>query len=97
MTRSVPSTVAVIDGAVAADGAASNDVLGELGELGCMTWLFSPNTAFTYCGRTPLSMFTGRKDVPLPSTPHFWLRATLTLALAVGAVALVNTAHRWLS
>lgn len=47
--------------------------------------------------RTPLSMFTGRKDVPLPSTPHFWLRAMLTLALSVGAVVLVDAAPRWLS
>ncbi len=44
----------------------------------------------------PLSMFTGRKTVPLPGTPHYWLRATLTLALAIGAVALVNYAHLWL-
>lgn len=31
---------------------------------------------------TPLAMFTGRKPVALPATPHFWLRAVLTGALA---------------
>lgn len=43
---------------------------------------------------TPLAMFTGRKPDRdhLPSTPHFWLRAGLTLILAAGAVALVRNA-----
>ena len=45
--------------------------------------------------RTPLGMFTGRKAVDLPSTPHFWLRAALTLAVAVGSVAVVENAERW--
>ncbi len=47
---------------------------------------------------TPLAMFTGRKPgtESLPATGHFWLRAGLTLALAVGAVVLVNEADRWL-
>ena len=45
----------------------------------------------------PLGMFTGRKAVDAPSTPHFWLRAGLTLALAVGAVVLVANAERWFS
>lgn len=40
--------------------------------------------------RTPLAMFTGRKPVPLPSTPHFWWRAGATLALAVSVVVLVS-------
>lgn len=51
---------------------------------------------FVLRDRTPLAMFTGRKAVPLPSTPHFWLRAMLTALLAVGVVALVNNASRWL-
>jgi cytochrome b len=29
---------------------------------------------------TPFSMFTGYKRVPVPETPHFWLRALLTAA-----------------
>lgn len=45
--------------------------------------------------RLPLAMFTGRKAVDLPSTRHFWLRAALTLALALGVVALVMNAERW--
>ena len=40
--------------------------------------------------RTPLAMFTGRKPVFLPPTPHFWWRAGATLALAVGVVAAVS-------
>ena len=45
---------------------------------------------------TPLAMFTGRKpkSAQLPSTPHFWLRAALTLLLAAGAVAAVLYAGR---
>ena len=45
--------------------------------------------------RLPLAMFTGRKAVDLPDTPHFWLRAGLTLALAFSVVALVVNAERW--
>ncbi len=40
--------------------------------------------------RTPLAMFTGRKPVSLPPTPHCWWRAGATLALAVGVVVAVN-------
>lgn len=38
--------------------------------------------------KTPLAMFTGRKPATdaLPSTAHFWLRAAVTLNLAVAAV-----------
>ena len=45
---------------------------------------------------TPLSMFTGRKPLPLPGTPHFWLRAALTLGLAIGVLTMVNYAEYWL-
>ena len=43
---------------------------------------------------TPLAMFTGRKPDrgDLPPARHFWLRAGLTLILAVGAVVAVRTA-----
>ena len=41
-------------------------------------------------------MFTGRKPLPLPSTPHFWLRAALTLGLAIGVLTMVNYAEYWL-
>ena len=49
--------------------------------------------------RTPLSMFSGRKPVragqaPLSSTPHYWTRAALTGALAVGVVLLVSWVER---
>ena len=50
---------------------------------------------FVLRDRTPLAMVTGRKPVDLPSTPHFWLRAGFTLALALGVVALVANAERW--
>ena len=48
--------------------------------------------------RTPLAMFTGRKPDrgSLPSTPHFWLRATVTLVTAVAVVLIVRYAERWL-
>ena len=56
---------------------------------------------------TPLAMFTGRKPIRLPvaegepdapaSTPNFWLRAGLTLALSVGAVLAVYYAGPMLS
>ena len=48
--------------------------------------------------RTPLAMFTGAKPDhhDLPSTPHFWLRAAVTLVLAVGVVLAVVNAERWL-
>ena len=39
---------------------------------------------FVLRDRLPLSMFTGRKRLTLPSTPHFWLRALWTLVLAAG-------------
>ena len=52
--------------------------------------------AFVLRDSTALAMFTGRKDVELPSTPHFWLRAALTSAVAVGAVLAVNYAGRFL-
>ena len=52
--------------------------------------------AFVLRDSTPLAMFTGRKDVELPSTPHFWLRAALTSAAAVGAVLAVTYAGRFL-
>jgi hypothetical protein len=53
---------------------------------------------FVLRDRTPLAMLTGRKPrtASLPGTGHFWLRASVTLALAVAAVALVNEADRWL-
>jgi cytochrome b len=35
---------------------------------------------------TPLSMFTGHKRVNAPATPHYWLRALVTAALAAGFV-----------
>ena len=38
---------------------------------------------------TPLAMFTGRKPLELPATPHFWLRAAVTSVLAVGVVLIV--------
>ena len=44
---------------------------------------------------TPLAMFTGRKPVALPPTPHFWLRALLTAALAAFVAAAVANAG-WL-
>ena len=37
----------------------------------------------------PLAMFTGRKHLELPSTPHFWVRAAVTSTLALGAVLTV--------
>ena len=48
---------------------------------------------------TPLGMFSGRKPIrraraPLSSTPHYWTRAVLTVALAVAAVLAVNYAER---
>ena len=44
---------------------------------------------------TPLAMFTGRKPLGLlPSTPHYWTRAALTSALAVGVVLIVLWADR---
>ena len=43
---------------------------------------------------TPLAMFTGRKRLELPATPHFWLRAFVTAALALGVVLTVTYAER---
>ena len=45
---------------------------------------------------TPLGMFTGRKHVDLPPTPHFWLRAATTAALSLAVVLAINYADRWL-
>lgn len=40
---------------------------------------------------TPLAMFTGRKRVALPPTPHYWLRAVLTAAVATAiSIAVAN-------
>lgn len=50
---------------------------------------------FVLRNRLPLSMFTGRKPAMLPDTPHYWLRALLTAALAT-AVALIVTYARTL-
>lgn len=45
---------------------------------------------------TPLAMFTGRKPLAAtPATPHFWLRAAGTVALAAGVVFAVDNAERW--
>ena len=51
--------------------------------------------AFVLRDRTPLAMFTGRKPMrhaagPLAPTPHYWRRAALTLALALGVVLAVR-------
>ena len=43
---------------------------------------------------TPLAMFTGRKRLELPATPHFWVRAVVTAALALGVVLTVTYAER---
>lgn len=45
---------------------------------------------------TPLGMVSGRKPVPatLPATPHYWTRAALTGAFAVGVVLMVIWAER---
>ena len=45
---------------------------------------------------TPLAMFTGRKPLKLPATPHFWVRAAVTSALALGVVLVVIYADRLL-
>ena len=44
---------------------------------------------------TPLAMFTGRKPQPLPPTPHFWLRALFTAALAAFVSAAAANAGWW--
>lgn len=45
---------------------------------------------------TPLAMFTGRKPLAAtPATPHFWLRAACTVALAAGVVFAVDNAKGW--
>ncbi|MCE2426036.1 MAG: cytochrome b/b6 domain-containing protein [Pseudomonadales bacterium] len=43
---------------------------------------------------TPLAMFTGRKRLELPATPHFWIRASVTSVLALGVVLTVTYADR---
>ena len=43
---------------------------------------------------TPVAMFTGRKRVDVPPSPHFWLRATLTAAAATGVAFAVTYADR---
>ena len=43
---------------------------------------------------TPLSMFTGRKHLDLPATPHFWVRAAVTMLLAAGVALAVTYAER---
>ena len=43
---------------------------------------------------TPLSMFTGRKHLELPATPHFWVRAAVTSLLAAGVALAVTYAER---
>ncbi len=43
---------------------------------------------------TPLAMFTGRKRLDLPPTPHFWIRAAVTTALALGVVLTVTYAQK---
>lgn len=54
--------------------------------------------AFVLRDATPLGMFTGRKpldgNLPTPATPHYWTRAALTSALAVGVVLMVLWAER---
>ena len=49
---------------------------------------------FVIRDRTPLAMFTGRKGVDLPATPHFWIRAGVTTVLALGVVLTVTYAGR---
>lgn len=43
---------------------------------------------------TPLAMFTGRKRLELPATPHFWVRATVTSLLAAGIAFAVTYTER---
>ena len=43
---------------------------------------------------TPLTMFTGRKRLELPATPHFWVRAAVTSLLAAGIALAVTYAER---
>ena len=43
---------------------------------------------------TPLAMFTGRKRLELPATPHFWVRAAATSLLALGVALTVTYAER---
>lgn len=43
---------------------------------------------------TPLAMFTGRKGLDLPATPHFWIRAGVTTGLALGVVLTVTYAGK---
>ena len=43
---------------------------------------------------TPLAMFTGRKRLELPATPHFWVRAGVTSLLAAGVALAVTYAER---
>jgi len=43
---------------------------------------------------TPLSMFTGRKQLELPATAHFWVRAAVTSVFAAGVALAVTYAER---
>ena len=43
--------------------------------------------------RLPLSMFTGKKPATAPDTPHYWLRALATAALATGVTLIVAYAR----
>ena len=43
---------------------------------------------------TPLAMFTGRKRLELPATPHFWVRAAVTSLFAAVVVLAVTYAER---
>jgi len=43
---------------------------------------------------TPLAMFTGRKRLELPSTPHFWVRAVVTSVFPAGVAGAVTYAER---
>ena len=50
---------------------------------------------FVLRDRLALSMFTGRKQTAAPSTPHFLLRAVLTVALAAGVALAVTYARKF--
>ena len=67
--------------------------------LGGVSAHLAANAVYAFAMRdsTPLAMFTGRKpkSARLPSTPHFWLRAGLTVLLAAGVVAVVVCADRF--